>query len=146
MVRQKIKVKLNAIMDDMQQHFSGYRELITSHVAAILKDELKKVIDLSLNELGFRTDEEREDLPEPVSNLNRITKQLQKVSDDFERFKLETKEHFKKPKKKVAQMAEKEIQALNDKLVNMLKTKPDSVPYCWDYTKNIPAELFLKGC
>ena len=76
---------------------------------------------------------------------NNEDQQLQKVSDDFERFKLETKEHFKKPEKNVAQMAEKEIQALNDKHVNMLKTKPDSVPYCWDYTKNIPAELFLKG-
>ena len=101
MVRQKVKVKLNAIMDDMQQHFSDYRELMTSHLAAILKDELKKVIDLSLNELGFRTDDKKEDLLEPVSKFTKQLQKIQVLSDDFEKFKLEKKVDFKKPEKKV---------------------------------------------
>ena len=70
------------------------------------------------------------------------------MSDEFEKFKLEKKEDFKKPEKKVEQIAEKEIQALNDKIVNMLKTRPNgehNAPMTWEKTKNSSAELFLKG-
>ena len=58
-VWQKVLNKLNPITEDMSQHFSGYREQVTSHIGAMIKDELRKIIDLRMGELGFNLDERK---------------------------------------------------------------------------------------
>ena len=56
-VRQKTVEKLTPIVNDMSQYFSDYRQLVTSHLSAIMSFELKKVIDARLKELGLPTGE-----------------------------------------------------------------------------------------
>ena len=66
-IRQLVTLKLGPILEDMSLHYSDYRQLVPSHLGAIVMDELKKLIDLHMSEVGFQVDEKRQELLEPVS-------------------------------------------------------------------------------
>ena len=65
LLRQKAIARLTLIVDDMSQYFSDYRKLVTSHLGAIMKDELRKLLDTRMAQLGFDADEKKTELLEP---------------------------------------------------------------------------------
>ena len=60
---------------------------MTSHLGAIMRDELRKVLDARLSELGFDADEKGPELLEPKSKFQALTenleKRLQKVEEQL---------------------------------------------------------------
>ena len=72
----KVLGKLSPITEDMSEHFSEYRKQVTSRVGALIKAELKQIIDVRMGELGFDADEGDADLLEPVSKLQEVTDKL----------------------------------------------------------------------
>ena len=91
-VRQAAILRLNPIIEVMSDHFSEYRELVTSHLGVIMTVQLKKVIDARLGELGFLTDEKNLKQLEPKSKINALTQKLAEMDKKQDNLQLQLKE------------------------------------------------------
>ena len=82
-IKAKLQFKLTSLIDDMGQHFAGYRESLEKNLAAIIKYEIRQIVDFKMGELGLVTDDKQEELLEPVNKM-RI------LAQNFNEFKMQT--------------------------------------------------------
>ena len=95
-VKGKAFGKLTPLLTDMRQHYSDYRLSLQGHLAAILKFELKLIIDNKLGQLGLDADDKNAQLLEPISvirseldDFKHTTRKIEATFDDFAaRFKI----------------------------------------------------------
>ena len=62
-------IKLVSVVDDMRQHYHDYQKSLELHLGAIVKYELKKILDEKVGELGLYGDDEKEEQLIPVSKF-----------------------------------------------------------------------------
>ena len=82
-IKAKLQFKLTSLIDDMGQHFAGYRESLEKNLAAIIKYEIRQIVDFKMGELGLVTDDKQEELLEPVNKMKIL-------AQDYNEFKLQT--------------------------------------------------------
>ena len=128
-VKGKAFVKLTPLLTDMRQHFSNYRLSLQTHLEAILKFELKLIIDQKLGQLGLNSDNKNAQPLEPISVISSELENFKQTMDH----KIEAKlDDFAARVKKIEQnlniSEDKKLKIepeQDDQLTKMLKTKPE---------------------
>ena len=82
-IRARVRDKLSPLIEDMSQGFADYRSSLMRHMGAIMKDQIKQMIDTKLSDVGFLGDDKNPDLLEPVSKTKNIMLKLEKMNDEF---------------------------------------------------------------
>ena len=75
-----IKTKMHTVLDNMRNEFANYKLMVAKHLGAIMCSELKRLIDQRMVELGLEGDDQSEELLEPKSNFDAMTKKF----DEFQ--------------------------------------------------------------
>ena len=71
-IRARVRDKLSPLIEDMSQGFADYRSSLMRHMGAIMKDQIKLIIDFKLSDIGFIGDDKNPELLEPVSKTNNL--------------------------------------------------------------------------